>query len=69
MIRWTDLVGFAGFTLVLLGADWLFPVSSEDPINWHRELSGLALWLAGFTSVVGWILLRFWQAASHIRSD
>ena len=66
MIRWTDLIGFAGFASVLLGTQWLFPVSSVDPINWYRELSGLALCLAGFASVVGWILLRFWQAGkSH----
>jgi hypothetical protein len=61
MIRWTDLIGFAGFALVLLSTQLLFP-GSTDSMNWHHMLGGVTLWVAGFASVVLWILLRFWQA-------
>lgn len=61
MLRWTDLIVFAGFALVVLGTLFLFP-SSVERMNWHSMLGGFALWLAGFASVVGWLLLRFSQA-------
>jgi hypothetical protein len=61
MIRWTDLIGLAGFPLVLLSTQLLFP-GSTDSLNWQHMLGGLALWLAGFASVVGSILLHFWKA-------
>lgn len=61
MLRWTDLIGFAGFALVVVGTQFLFP-SSVERMNWHYMLRGFALWAAGFASVVGWLLLRFWQA-------
>lgn len=61
MLRWTDLVGLAGFALVFLGTLYLFP-RSADRMDWRYMLGGFALWAAGFASVVGWILLRFWQA-------
>lgn len=60
MIRWTDLIGLAGFAVVILGTLFLFP-NSEDRMHWHYMLGGLALWVVGFASVVGWILLRCWQ--------
>jgi len=61
MFQWIDLIGFAGFVVVVLSTLFLFPGSVERT-NWHNMLGGAALWLAGFASVVGWILLRFWQA-------
>jgi hypothetical protein len=36
----------------------LFPDSAER-MNWKYWLAGLSLWLLGFASVVGWLLLRW----------
>lgn len=58
MIRWTDLIGVAGFAMVALSTLFLFPDSAER-MNWEYWLTGLALWILGFTSVVGWLLLRW----------
>ena len=58
MIRWIDLIGVAGFAMVVLSTLLLFPGSAE-PMNWKHWLAGLALWLLGFNSVVGWLLLRW----------
>jgi len=65
MIRWTDLIGFAGFAMVVLGTHLLFS-SSGDSMHWDYRLGGLAVWIAGFASVVGWLLLRWSQSGkSH----
>ena len=58
MMRWIDVIGFAGFAMVVLGTLLLFP-SSVDLMNWEYMLAGLALWLAGFAFVIGWLLLRW----------
>jgi hypothetical protein len=58
MVRWTDLIGVAGFALVIVSTTLLFPSSAEQ-INWKYMLGGIAVWLLGFVSVVGWVLLRF----------
>ena len=58
MIRWIDLIGLAGFAMVVLSTLLLFPGSAE-PMNWKHWLAGLALWLLGFNAVVGWLLLRW----------
>ena len=58
MIRWTDLIGLAGYAMVVLSTLLLFPSSAEH-MNWKYWLFGLALWLLGFASVVGWLLLRW----------
>ena len=58
MIRWLDLIGIAGFALVILSTWLLFPGSTEA-MNWKHWLAGLALWLLGFNSVVGWLLWRW----------
>jgi hypothetical protein len=58
MIRWIDLIGFAGFAMVVLSFMLLFPGSAER-MNWNYWLTGLALWCLGFNSVVGWLLLRW----------
>lgn len=58
MIRWTDLIGVAGFALVVLSTLLLFP-GSEERMNWKYWLPGLSLWFLGFASVVGWLLLRW----------
>jgi hypothetical protein len=60
MIRWTDLIGLAGFAAVVFSTFLLFP-SSADRMRLHYMLGGIALWFVGFASVVGWILLRSWQ--------
>jgi hypothetical protein len=57
MIRWTDLIGVAGFAMVVLSTLLLFPDSAER-MNWKYWLAGLALWFLGFASVVGWLLSR-----------
>ena len=58
MIRWTDLIGVAGYAMVVFSTFLLFPDSAER-INWKYWLPGLALWFLGFASVVGWLLLRW----------
>ena len=58
MIRWTDLIGVAGFAMVVLSTLLLFPGSAER-MNWKYWLPGLSLWFLGFASVVGWLLLRW----------
>ena len=58
MIRWTDLIGLAGYAMVVLSTLLLFPSSAEH-MNWKYWLAGLTLWLLGFASVVGWLLLRW----------
>jgi hypothetical protein len=60
MIRWIDVIGLAGFAMVVLSTLLLFPGSAE-PMNWKHWLAGLALWLLGFNSVVGWLLWH-WSA-------
>jgi hypothetical protein len=57
MIRWIDLIGVAGFAMVVLSTLLLFPGS--EPMNWKHWLAGLALWFLGFNSVVGWLLWRW----------
>jgi hypothetical protein len=58
MIRWTDLIGVAGIAMVVLATLFLFP-DSIDGMNWEYGTAGLALWLLGFASVFGWLLLRW----------
>ena len=58
MIRWTDLIGVAGFAAVVLSTLLLFPDSAEG-MNWTYGVAGLALWFLGFVSVFGWLLLRW----------
>jgi len=58
MIRWTDLIGIAGFAMVVLSTLLLFPDSAEH-MNWKYWLPGLLLWFLGFASVLGWLLLRW----------
>jgi hypothetical protein len=58
MIRWIDLIGVAGFAVVIVSTLLLFPVSAE-PVNWRHWLAGLVLWFLGFNSVVAWLLLRW----------
>jgi uncharacterized membrane protein len=58
MVRWTDLIGIAGFALVIVSTMLLFPSSAEHT-NWKYMLGGTAVWLLGFMSVVGSVFLRF----------
>jgi hypothetical protein len=58
MIRWIDLIGIAGFGMVIVSTLLLFPGSAE-PMNWKHWLEGLVLWLVGFNSVVAWLLVRW----------
>jgi hypothetical protein len=58
MMRWIDVIGFAGSTLVVIGILFLFP-SSPDHMTGGYALAGMALWFTGFASVVGWLLLRW----------
>jgi hypothetical protein len=58
MIRWTDLIGLAGFASVVLSTLLLFPDSAER-MTWKYGLEGLALWFLGFASVVVWLFLRW----------
>jgi hypothetical protein len=58
MIRWIDLIGVAGFAMVVLSTLLLFPDSAER-MHWRYWLGGVALWCAGFASMVGWLLWRW----------
>jgi uncharacterized SAM-binding protein YcdF (DUF218 family) len=55
MIRCTNLIGLAGFAMVILSTYLLFPDSAEH-MHWKYWLGGIALWFVGFASVVGWLL-------------
>lgn len=58
MFRWTDVIGVAGFAMVVLSTLLLFPGSAER-MNWKFWLPGLSLWFLGFASVAGWLFLRW----------
>jgi hypothetical protein len=58
MIRWTDLIGVAGFAMVVFSPLLLFPHSAEGA-NWKDWIAGLALWFMGFAFLLGWLVLRW----------
>ena len=58
MIRWTDLIGVAGFALVIISS-LLFVPHSAPGNQWIYWLGVFALWLLGFAAVVGWVLTRW----------
>ena len=60
-MRWQDVIGFAGLSLVVLGTLFMFP-SSLDGMHWRYLLAGSVLWVVGFVSVIGWLLWR-WSIA------
>jgi hypothetical protein len=58
MLRWIDIIGIAGFAMVVLSTSLLFP-RSADRMTWKYWLEGLALWVVGFNSVIAWLLMRW----------
>ena len=58
MIRWTDLIGVAGFVLVI-ASFVLFSPQSVPSNEWMYWLGVFALWLLGFAAIVGWVLTRW----------
>jgi hypothetical protein len=48
--RWTDLIGVAGYAMVVLSTRLLFPDSAER-MNWKYWLARLSLWFLGFVSL------------------
>jgi hypothetical protein len=58
MIRWTDLIGICGFGVVIYSFILLFG-DSENLSSLAHWLGAIALWLFGFASVIGWVLLRW----------
>jgi hypothetical protein len=57
-MRWTDAIGLAGLSMVVLGTLLMFP-NSADRMDWKYLLGGFALWLVGFVSVAGWLFWRW----------
>jgi hypothetical protein len=58
MIRWIDLIGICGFGAVIYSFSLLFG-DSEGFRTLAYWLGGVALWLVGFASLIGWVLLRW----------
>lgn len=58
MIRWTDLIGLAGFAMVVLSPLLLFPDAAERN-DWTTWTGGIVLWFTGFASLIGWLILRW----------
>jgi uncharacterized SAM-binding protein YcdF (DUF218 family) len=58
MIRCIDVVGIAGFVMLVVSTLLLFPNSAEH-MNWNHWLGGLILWFAAFAFLVGWLILRW----------
>jgi Kef-type K+ transport system membrane component KefB len=58
MIRWTDLIGVAGFVLVIASFVLFSPASSPSN-EWTYWLGVFAVWVLGFFAIVGWVLTRW----------
>jgi hypothetical protein len=58
MIRWIDLIGICGFGVMIYSTIFLFG-DSEGISSWSYWLGGITLWLLGFASLIGWVLLRW----------
>jgi hypothetical protein len=58
MIRSTDLIGVAGFVLVITASVLFFP--QAPPSNeWTYWLGVFSVWLLGFVTIIGWVLTRW----------
>jgi membrane-bound ClpP family serine protease len=64
MKRCIDLIGIAGFVILVISTLLLFPRSAEQMI-WTYWLAGLVLWFMGFAFLVGWLILRWSMPKSH----
>jgi membrane-bound ClpP family serine protease len=58
MKRCIDIIGIAGFVILVISTLLLFPHSAEK-MTWTYWLEGLVLWFVGFAMLVGWLLLRW----------
>lgn len=58
MKRCIDLIGIAGFILLVISTLFLFPHSVEK-MTWIYWLEGLVLWVVGLVMMVGWLILRW----------
>jgi membrane-bound ClpP family serine protease len=58
MNRCIDLIGIAGFVILVISTLFLFPPSAEK-MTWAYWLAGLVLWFMAFIFLVGWLILRW----------
>jgi membrane-bound ClpP family serine protease len=64
MKRCIDLIGIAGFVILVISTLLLFPHSAEQ-MTWTYWLAGLVLWFMAFVFLVGWLILRWSIRRSH----
>lgn len=56
-MRWIDLIGLAGWGLLVAGVLVAFSTSAQRS-TWFLLVVGGAMWAVGFVSIVGWLLMR-----------
>jgi hypothetical protein len=64
MIRCIDLIGIAGFGILVVSTLFLFP-NSVEKMTWTYWLEGPVLWFVAFVFLVGWLILRWSVPQSH----
>jgi hypothetical protein len=57
MLRRTDVIGFAGLGMLVMGAI-LFLTGSESELTWLYWMTGTCIWFVGFGVLLGWIIWR-----------
>jgi hypothetical protein len=57
MLRRTDVIGFAGLGMLVMGAV-LFLTGSESELTWLYWMTGTCIWFVGFGVLLGWIIWR-----------
>jgi hypothetical protein len=57
MLRRTDVIGFAGLGMLVMGAI-LFLTGSESELTWLYWMTGTCIWFIGFGVLLGWIIWR-----------
>ncbi len=58
MIRCIDLIGIAGYVILVVSTLLLFPRSAEQ-MTWPYWLAGLVLWFVACVLLMGWLILRW----------
>jgi len=57
MLRRTDVIGFAGLGMLVMGAV-LFLTGSESELTLLYLMTGTCIWFVGFGVLLGWIIWR-----------
>jgi uncharacterized membrane protein HdeD (DUF308 family) len=67
MARRTDVFGFSGLVMLVLGAV-LFLTGSEERLSWVYWVVGPFLWFVGFAVFVGWLMWRSYTLPDEHRA-